>query len=57
MSSMRATTRFLDLPTANRNSSSNLCESKRVSYIKFDKLVGFNSDTCNTMKGQQNGVV
>ena len=42
MSSMRATTRFLDLPTAN---------------VETAAAIFGNSDTCNTMKGQRNGVV
>lgn len=58
---MKAVTRFLDLPTANNGTAAAIfekvhdcLESKGISY---DRMICFNSDTCNTMKGQRNGVV
>ena len=58
---MRAVTRFLDLPTANDGTTAAIfdqihqCLSSRG--ITYDNLLCFNNDTCNTMKGQRNGVV
>ena len=52
---MRAVTRFVALPSANDGTATAL-------FAKLDEcltanLLVFNSDTCNTMKGQRNVVV
>ena len=58
---MKAVARFIDLPTANDGRASaifaeiNECLVSRG--LRYEHLVCFNSDTCNTMKGQRNGVV
>ena len=58
---MRAVTRFLDLPTANDGTAAAIFEKVNGCLnscnLSYDQLVCFNSDTCNTMKGQRNGVV
>ena len=58
---MRAVTRFVDLPSVTDGSASaifvtiNECIVKRG--LTYEHLICFNSDTCNTMKRQRNGVV
>ena len=58
---MRAVTRFIDLPSVTDGSASaifatiNDCLVRRG--LKYEHLICFNSDTCNTMKGKRNGVV
>ena len=58
---MRAVTRFIDLPPVTDGSASaifttiNDCLVRRG--LKYEHLICFNSDTCNTMKGKRNGVV
>ena len=58
---MKAVTRFLDLPTANDGTAAaifaKVSESLESRGLSYDKLICFNSDTCNTMKGQRNVVV
>ena len=58
---MKAVTRFFDLPTANNGTAAAIfdkidnCLSSHG--LQYQRLLCFNSDTCNTMKGQRNGVV
>lgn len=58
---MKAVTRFIDLPTANDGTAATIfakideCLVSRG--LQYQHLICFNSDTCNTMKGQRNGVV
>ena len=58
---MRAITRFVSLPTANDGTAAaifaKLDDCLRESGLPYANLLAFNSDTCNTMKGQRNGVV
>ena len=57
---MKAVTRFIGLPTANDGSAAAIfaqCGCLRGNGISYTNLLAFNSDTCNTMKGQRNGVV
>ncbi len=58
---MRAVTRFIDLPTANDGKAAAIFAKIEESFtshcIGFENLICFNSDTCNTIKGQRNGVV
>ena len=58
---MRAVTRFVGLPTANNGTVAAIFDEINQCLmsngIKYENLLCFNSDTCNTMKGQQNGVV
>ena len=58
---MRAVTRFLDLQTANHGTAAAIFEKIDWTLtsrgIKYENLICFNSDTCNTMKGVRNGVV
>ena len=58
---MRAVTRSIGLPTANNGTAAAIFdkvnESLTSSGIQYTNLLAFNSDTCNTMKGQRNGVV
>ena len=58
---MKAVTRFLDLPTANIGTAAGIFakvdESLLSRGLSYDTLICFNSDTCNTTKGQHNGVV
>ena len=58
---MRAVTRFLDLPTANHGTAAAIFEKIDQTLIsqgiKYENLLCFNSDTCNTMKSLRNGVV
>lgn len=57
---VKPVTRFIDLPTANDGTAAAIFE-KVDSYLSscqvtYD-MICFNSDTCNTMKGQHKGVV
>ena len=58
---MKAVTRFIDLPTANDGTAAasfaKIDESLVSRGLQYQHLICFNSDTCNTMKGQRNGVV
>lgn len=58
---MKAVTRFIALPTANDGTATaifaKLDGCLRDCGLSYDNLLAFNSDTCNTMKGQRNGVV
>lgn len=57
---MKTVTRFIGLPTANDGTAAALFhkvdECLRDNGILYKNLLAFNSDTCNTMKGQRNGV-
>lgn len=61
ISIMKAVTRFFDLPTLNNGTAAaifaKIDESIVSNGLSYDHLVSFNSDTCNTMKGQRKGVV
>ena len=61
ISVMKAVTRFIDLPTANNGTAAAIfkkIDDCLTSHgLKYEHLLCFNSDTCNTMKGKQNGVV
>ena len=58
---MKAVTRFIDLPTANDGTAAaifaKIDECLVSRGLQYQHLICFNSDTCNTMKGQRNGVV
>ena len=58
---MRAVTRFLALPTANDGTAAKIFEKidqcLQSHGLSYSNMLCFNSDTCNTMKGQRNGVV
>ena len=58
---MKAVTRFIDLLTTNDGTAAALFtiidECLQSRGLAYEQLVGFNSDTCNTMKGRRNGVV
>ena len=58
---MKAVTRFIGLPIANDGTAAAIFdkvdECLRDNSISYTNLLAFNSDTCNTMKGQRNGVV
>ena len=58
---MKAVTRFIGLPTANNGTAKAIFdkvdECLEANGIKYTNMLAFNSDTCNTMKGQRNGVV
>ena len=58
---MRTVTRFLGLPTANDGSAyaifQKIDECLSSCGLQYCNLIGFNSNTCNTMKGKRNGVV
>ena len=58
---MKAVTRFIDLPTANDGTAAAIVakidESLVSRGLQYQHLICFNSDTCNTMKGQRNDVV
>ena len=58
---MKAETRFIGLPTANNGTAKAIFdkvdECLEANGIKYANMLAFNSDTCNTMKGQRNGVV
>ena len=61
MSIMRAVTRFIDLPTANNGTAAaiftEIDKCLTLQGLSYSNMVSFNSDSCNTMKGQRNGVV
>lgn len=58
---MKAVTRFFDLPTAKNGTAAAIFEKVDESLMSagltYNKLICFNSDTRNTMKGQLNGVL
>ena len=58
---MKAVTRFIGLPTANNGTAraifNKVDECLEANRLKYANMLAFNSDTCNTMKGQRNGVV
>ena len=58
---MKAVTRFVDLPTANDGRAlaifTEIDQCLVSRGLKYEHLICFNSDTCNTMKGHRNGVV
>ena len=58
---MKAVTRFVDLPTASDGTAqaifTKIDECLLSSGLDYCRLISFNSDTCNTMKGKRNGVV
>ena len=61
MSIMRGVTRFIDLPTANNGNAAaiftEIDKCLTLQGLSYSNMVSFNSNTCNTMKGQRNGVV
>ena len=61
ISIMKVVTKFFDLPTSNNGTAAaifaKIDESIVSNGLSYDHLVSFNSDTCNTMKGQRKGVV
>ena len=61
MSVMKAVTCFIDLLTTNDGTAAAIfakIDECLVSHgLQYQHLICFNSDTCNTMKGQRNGVV
>ena len=61
ISVMKAVTRFIDLPTADNGTAAAIfkkIDDCLTSHgLKYEHLLCFNSDTCNTMKGKRNGVV
>lgn len=58
---MKAATRFLDLLTANDGRAEAIFKEINDYFIKngikYEQMISFNSDTCNTMKGKHNGVI
>ena len=58
---MRAVTRFINLPSVTDGSAPAIFATINDCLVrqglKYEHLICFNSDTCNTMKGKRNGVV